>query len=258
MAGVGLLSKELSNQRKLDIAAQLGFSETAYVTVIGDKFRFEYFTPTEEVPLCGHATIAAFVVIRDKFSPSKDTYVIETKSGDLSVTLDGDMIFMEQNNPRFYETIQKSDIAACFDMDFVNDKLPIKIGTTGLRDIILPVKSLETLETMKPNLDEISKISHKFDTVGIHAFCFSEERIICRNFAPRYGIPEESATGTSNCVLAGYLWHNNIRKNEYIFEQGYSLNSPSEIIVRLTTDGDDISRVFVGGAGYVGGKKSVK
>jgi len=81
---------------------------------------------------------------------------------------------------------------------------------------MLPVRDLAALETMKPNFNEISAISRNFNTIGIHAFSFDDERIACRNFAPLYDIPEESATGINNCVLASYLWKNNIiPKNEY-------------------------------------------
>ena len=257
-AGVCLLGEALNEQQKMQVAKQLGFSETAYVSAGESGFKLEYFTPAEEVPLCGYATIASFIVMRDKLLLKKDEYTIETKSGNLIVVLDGDMVFMEQNKPQFYETLSKVDVAECFDIDVANDNLPIEIGSTGLRDIMLPIKSLETLEAMNPKFDEISSISRKFDTVGIHAFTFDGERVVCRNFAPLYGVPEESATGTSNCVLASYLWKNNIvRKSEYIFEQGYALNSPSEIIVRLTTFDDNIRKVVVGGKGYLVGENTI-
>jgi len=257
-AGVCLLGEALNHQQKIEVAKQLGFSETAYISTGEKGFKLEYFTPAEEVPLCGHATIASFVVMRDKLPLDKVEYAIETKSGSLTVVLDGDMVFMEQNKPQFYEILSKADVVKCFDIDVVSDSLPIEIGSTGLKDIMLPVKNLETLEAMKPNFDEISSISRKFDTVGIHAFAFNEERIICRNFAPLYDVPEESATGTSNCVLASYLWRNNIaRKSEYTFEQGYTLDSPSEIIVRIKTISDNIQTIAVGGKGYLVGEKLI-
>ncbi|MCL2588381.1 MAG: PhzF family phenazine biosynthesis protein [Oscillospiraceae bacterium] len=257
-AGVCLLSEALNEQQKITIAKQLGFSETAFISAGKTGFKLEYFTPAEEVPMCGHATIASFVVMRDKLALNNDTYIIETKSGDLSVRLDGDMVFMEQNKPEFFETLSKMDVAECFDIDVTSEKFPIEIGSTGLRDIMLPVRSLEVLEAMNPNFNEISSISRKFDVVGIHAFSLDGGRIVCRNFAPLFDIPEESATGTSNCVLASYLWRNNIeRKSEYTFEQGYTLGSPSEIIVHLTTSGDDIRNVFVGGKGYLVGEKQI-
>ena len=257
-AGVCLLGETLNEQQKIAVAKQLGFSETVYISMGKNGFKLEYFTPAEEVPLCGHATIAAFVVMRDKLALDKDRYMIETRSGILSVTLDGNMVFMEQNKPEFFETLSKTDVAKCFDIDAVSDNLPIEIGSTGLRDIMLPVRNLEVLEAMNPNFDEISSISRKFDVVGIHAFTFEGRRIVCRNFSPLFDVPEESATGTSNCVLASYLWRNSIvRNSEYTFEQGYNLGSPSEIIVRLSASGDTINEVLVGGTGYLAGEKLV-
>jgi len=77
----------------------------AGVCLYGDKL--EYFTPAEEVPLCGHATIASFVVMRDKSMLGKNEYTIETKSGSVSVILDSTMVFMKQSKPLFYETLSK-------------------------------------------------------------------------------------------------------------------------------------------------------
>ena len=270
-AGVCLLGEALNRQQKQVIAKEMGFSETVFISA-GDRqtFKLEYFTPAEEVPLCGHATIAAFIVMRDKLSLKRDNFIIETKSGSLEVNLDGDMVFMQQNKPGFFEMLSKNDVAKCFTCvsgrgvgedvfeSVADEKLPIEIGSTGLRDIMLPIKSVSVLEAMVPNFDEISEVSRKFDTVGIHAFAIEGERIVCRNFAPLYDIPEESATGTSNCVLASYLWKSDvIRKNEYRFEQGYTLGSPSEIIVRLEICDGAIVNIKAGGCGYIIGEKTV-
>jgi PhzF family phenazine biosynthesis protein len=103
---------------------------------------------------------------------------------------------------------------------------------------------------MTPREGEITELSRKCDAVGIHAFALRGERILCRNFAPLYGIPEEAATGTANCALAGYLHrHGILRKKAYRMEQGQSLGSPSEIRVRVAAEDGEISRIYVGGKG---------
>ncbi len=86
----------------------------------------------------------------------------------------------------------------------------------------------------------------------MHLYTFNNNRIICRNFAPLYDINEETATGTSNGALACYLYENNyLRKKVYLFEQGYSLQSPSEILVKLATNSENsIEKVYVGGKEY--------
>ncbi|MDR0931193.1 MAG: PhzF family phenazine biosynthesis protein [Clostridiales bacterium] len=261
-AGVFLESEGLSRTQKMQISKELGYAETAFVSAPTEPqadFKFEYFTPSEEVPLCGHATVAAFTVLREKGLLTKENIRLQTKEATLDIVVTADKVLMQQNNPIFAETLQPDEFKNCFDIEVTNESLPIQVVSTGLRDIMLPIKSRTTLDAMNPNFTEITTISEKYDTVGIHAFVIDNGKIVCRNFAPRYHVPEESATGTSNCALACYLYHNGIiKQNNYTFEQGYSLNSPSVINVTLATNGDDITKVVVGGSGYVVEDKVVK
>lgn len=98
----------------------------------------------------------------------------------------------------------------------------------------------------------MKEISKYYNVVGMHLYTFNDNRIICRNFAPLYDINEEAATGTSNGALACYLYEQHyLQKEVYVFEQGYSLHSPSEILVKLATDSENkIEKVYVGGKGY--------
>ena len=260
-AGVCLLREQLNDNQKKKIALELGYAETAYISAPnqdGANFKLEYFTPAEEVPLCGHATIAAFTVMRELKLLRKDNNNIQTKSGILSIRLESNMIYMEQNKPQFFEKIDSSIFENCFDNEVVSRDFPIQIVSTGLRDIMLPIVSLDKLNSMKPNFEEIKRISKEYDTIGIHAFIIQDNRIIVRNFAPLYDVPEESATGTANCALACYLYENDIlKKSEYTFEQGYSLNEPSEIIVKLEIESNSIEKVIVGGSGYIVGEKEI-
>ena len=109
-------------------------------------------------------------------------------------------------------------------------------------------------------MEEISAISKEKNVVGIHAFTLVKDKTvtaICRNFAPLYGIDEESATGTSNCALACYLFKHGQRQHQYIFEQGYHLNNISQIIVRMNYENQLIKNVFVGGYGYLDCRKTM-
>lgn len=249
-AGVVLYKNDLTETDKKKIAKELGYAETAFINN-SDKadFKIEYFTPAEEVPLCGHATIASFGVLKYLNKLSKKNYTIETKSGILEISLEDDEIFMEQNIPVFYETIDYEEIRKCFDLDCVDKKNPISIVSTGLKDILVPIKNEDILNGLTPNFDEITKISKKYDVVGTHLYTFNNDRIICRNFAPLYDVDEESATGTSNCALAGLLFMKVDMKNkQYVFEQGYSLNSPSIIKVKIySSDNKKIDKIVVGG-----------
>ena len=251
LAGVVLSSEGLDEEQKIAIANKLGYSETVFVTKssIAD-FKLKYFTPASEVPLCGHATIATFALMQHLELLDQTTYSFESKVGVLEITIDGGKIFMEQSKPQYFDIIEKDELAKCFDSEYISEQYPIQIVSTGLPDIIVPIKDEEMLTALTPNFAEIAKISRKYDKAGIHAFVLQGERIICRNFAPLYDIPEESATGTANCALVSYLYKHGIKRmDEYTIEQGYSLNLPSEITVRITCDNDEISRIFVGGYG---------
>lgn len=249
-AGVVLFNEDLSDKDKKKIAKELGYAETAFINN-SDKadYKIEYFTPAEEVPLCGHATIASFGVLKHLVKLAKKNYTIETKSGRLGITIENDEIFMEQNIPAFYEDVEYDEIKNCFDLDCISKEHPISIVSTGLKDILVPIKNEEILHRLSPNFEEITKISKKYSVVGTHLFTFTGEKIICRNFAPLYDVNEESATGTSNCALAGLLFMKlNLKRKLYIFEQGYSLNLPSTIKVKIDSfDGEKIDKISVGG-----------
>lgn len=259
-AGVVLNRPDLTVRQKMDIAKELGYSETAFVldSEVAD-FKLQYFTPTDEVPLCSHATIATFATLNLLGKLNKSHYTIETKAGILNIEVQEDgLIFMQQNCPEYYNILEPDLFSKCLDGDTIDCTLPIQTVSTGLKDILYPMKSIQHLENLKPNFQEMSELSKKLDVVGIHAFTLlnnSDITAICRNFAPLYGIDEESATGTANCALACYLYKHYEKKSQYIFEQGYNLGQISQIVVNLTVKEDTIDAVYVGGYGYLVCKK---
>ena len=259
-AGVVLDSRDLMPAKMMAIAKDLGYSETAFLTEsdVAD-FKVRYFTPTEEVPLCGHATIATFSILNSLGRLSKDAYTIETKAGSLNIRIEKDgMIFMEQNRPTYFETLKPDIFARCLEDRFIDTALPIQIVSTGLKDIMLPVDTKEHLERLNPNFKNMVNLCCDQDVVGIHAFALTggaETTAICRNFAPRYGINEESATGTSSCALACYLFQHYKQQSQYVFEQGFNLGSVSRLVVNITHQGSSIDTVHVGGYGHLVCKK---
>lgn len=261
-AGVVLNSRDLMPAKMMAIAKDLGYSETAFLMESNTaNFKIRYFTPTEEVPLCGHATIAAFSILNSLGQLGKDAYTIETKAGTLNIRTEEDgMIFMEQNRPTYFETLTPNIFAGCLESRFIDTALPIQIVSTGLKDIILPVDSKEHLERLNPNFTNMVSLCCDQDVVGIHAFALTggaETTAICRNFAPRYGIDEESATGTSSCALACYLFQHYKRQPQYIFEQGFNLNSVSRLVVNITHQDSSIDTVHVGGYGHLVCRKTL-
>lgn len=258
-AGVVLFEEDLTISQKMMIAKQLGYAETAFITKSQNAdYTFEFFTPKEEVDLCGHATIGAFVILKYLDILSKNHYTIETKSGILAITIKDDRFFMEQVKPAFYDILSPDELTDCFDRQLIDTQYPIQIVSTGLKDILVPIKSEADLNALKPNFEKIKEISRFYDVIGMHLYTFAKERILCRNFAPLYDINEEAATGTSNGALACYLHKEQMKKETYLFEQGHSLQSPSEIVVTLAENAqNEIENVYVGGKGYYLGMKDL-
>lgn len=257
-AGVVLDADFLSAHDMQKIAAKVGFSETAFVKKSNKAdFKVAFFTPNEEVDLCGHATIATFYLLANKGIIQIGEYTQETRAGILKVECRNDnVIYMNQRNPEFYEILDKKEIANTLNIneDDIMNELPIQIVSTGLRDILIPIKSLETLYKIKPDFDKISYVSKKQDVIGYHLFTLETEydsTAHCRNFAPLYSIPEEAATGTSNGALSCYLYKYGfiLGKNaeNLVFEQGYSMKKPSEVLSSLIIHNQKINEVKVGG-----------
>ena len=261
-AGVVLGRSELTSVQKAAIAKEMGYSETAFV-LDSDKadFKLQYFTPTEEVPLCGHATIAAFSTLKLLNMLDKTDCTIETETGILNIHIKDDgLILMEQNCPAYLEVLDSDIFTGCIERNFIDQRFPIQIVSTGLNDVMLPVDSAENLEQLSPDFEMIANMSKAKEVVGVHAFTMikgSDVTAICRNFAPLYGIDEESATGTASCALACYLFKYYKQQLQYVFEQGHNMGEISRIVVNLSYHENVIDSVFVGGYGYLLGKRSL-
>lgn len=261
-AGVVLGRSELTSVQKAAIAKEMGYSETAFV-LDSDKadFKLQYFTPTEEVPLCGHATIAAFSTLKLLNMLDKPDCTIETEAGILNIHIKDDgLILMEQNRPAYLEVLDSDIFTGCIERNFIDHRFPIQIVSTGLNDVMLPINSVEHLEQLSPDFEMIANMSKEKKVVGVHAFTMIKESdvtAICRNFAPLYGIDEESATGTANCALACYLFKYYKQQSQYVFEQGHNMGDISRIVVNLSYHENVIDSVFVGGYGYLLGKRSL-
>jgi PhzF family phenazine biosynthesis protein len=266
-AGVVLEADDLSDKQMLTIAAEIGFSETAFVAksnLADGKVRF--FTPAAEVDLCGHATIATYFLMGSTGILRPGCYTQETRAGILPIEIRPDgAVFMDQNLPQFLDCVDKAELADSLRISeeaFLPD-LPARIVSTGLRDILIPVKSIKQLLNIQPDFQKVAGISRKYGVIGYHLFTLEtvgKAAAHCRNLAPLYEIPEEAATGTSNGALACYLFHEGLiaeNAGELVFEQGYSMGRPSEIRAELTVDGGEIRRVRVGGTARDIGEKRI-
>lgn len=259
-AGVALLEREENfpdDAFLQQVAAELKHSETAFVKRQGpDAFQIRYFTPEGEVDLCGHATIAAFTVLRETGEVAPGTCRAFTLAGELGIQVSPSAVWMDMAPPvevRSFSRQEAEGLYAAYGLsleDMPEDLAPQAVST-GLCDILLPVRSAAALEHAVQNETEVIRLSKLYQVVGVHMFYPTLERgetAHCRNFAPLYAIPEEAATGTSNGALTYYLYrHGKLRAGEENrFLQGEHMGKPSEILSRLE-ERDGAVTVQVGG-----------
>lgn len=274
-AGVVILEKgaafpEEEVMRKT--AAELRYSETAFISQTAEKeFHIRYFTPAAEVDLCGHATIGSFFALADaglvKFGSS---YLCNTLAGRLNIDLSNGSVLMDMGVPQAIDRI--TDKAALHELYAImgireEKQGEVTVGTkvtvgetetvlipemisTGLPDIMMPVRSEEELAVITPDFPALTKLSERYEVVGVHAFTVNTQdgAVHCRNFAPLYDIDEEAATGTSNGALTYYLYKNGLLSpgTDNLFIQGEAMDRPSKITSRLTAVSDNI-KIQVGG-----------
>ncbi len=252
-AGVVIDAEHLSDSDMLTIAKRVNYSETAFLLPSKEAdFKLRYFTPTTEVNLCGHATIAAFNLLRNMERVEKKPYTIETKEGILTVIIEDERVNLQLKKPIFGKPIDKNRFTSALNLDpsIVAD-LPIQTVSTGITEIYVPVKTLKQLHDLAPDEETIKTVCQSHDALGMYFFTLDTKHnqdAHGRNFLPLVGIYEESATGTAGGALACYL-HKYVTKDqtEYRFEQGYAMFKPSQIEVTLFVKNHEIDDLYVGG-----------
>ena len=256
-AGVALLGEadfpEEGFMRAL--AGELKHSETAFVRRTGeDSFHIRYFTPAEEVDLCGHATIASFTVLRETGAIGPGTYALHTRSGDLSIQVGADAVWMDMAPPadgRSFSEEEQAELYAAYGLSLADrpEGLEAQAVSTGLLDILLPVRDLAALERAEQNEGRSPACRSATAWWGAHVLPpYPRRRGPLPQLRPLYAIPEEAATGTSNGALTYYLYRRGLTAAgaENRFVQGEKMGKPSEILSRLTDGGDGV-KVQVGG-----------
>lgn len=253
-------------------AAELRYSETAFIKRLNDKeFNIRYFTPAAEVELCGHATIGSFkALLAGGYIEDNQAYINHTLSGTLNIDVKNGFVLMDMAAPvKIGEISEHEKLRELYDimgLDYDAEKaegvsmIP-QLISTGLPDIMMPVSSLEVLDRIEPDFPALSKLSERYEVVGVHAFTVNCDDATChvRNFAPLYDIDEEAATGTSNGALTYYGYLNGFVKSgdDCMFIQGEKMQRPSAILSHIEADGDNCS-IQVGGSAVILAEGDIK
>ncbi len=267
-AGVVFDSPDLTDDQMRHVSKVLKVSETAFVFPSKKAdYKVRFFSPTVEVDLCGHATIATFFTMAlNGFFDGTCRVTQETNAGVLPVHIlffddKIDRVMMTQSRPIYKNiSLDISELVGSLKIkkDDVDSSLPNQIVSTGLFTLPVCVKSFDVLKHMKPDFVKIKKLCKKIGAGSIHVFTFEtiESRSVyhARNFAPMYGINEDPVTGTANGAVCCYLVKNGIiHEKNLVCEQGDIIGKPGRVYVEVGK-----GFVRVGGKARVVEEKEIK
>ncbi len=258
----------LTTQEMQQIAKEINFSETTFILspeLNNGGYDVRIFTPAKELPFAGHPTLGTAFVLQQKIGQPVEELVLNLQVGQIPVTLTyassmsgaliPDLLWMRQNPPVFGERLAAESVASVLGLDAsdIDGRFPVQEVSTGVPFIIVPLKTLEALQRIQVNLDQLFSLVERLAAKDIFVFCpetrHAQNQFSARMFAPLLGIPEDPATGSANGCFAGYL-------SQYAYlgtalvdgrvEQGYEMGRPSLLLLKAQKHEDTIE-VSVGG-----------
>ncbi len=202
-AGVCPLEQWLPDEVMQHIAAENNLAETAFFIPKGTDFELRWFTPTTEVELCGHATLASAHVLFREMGYERDTIHFHTRfSGTLTVTRDRDLYIMDFPADELEETdIPASLIPA---LGAIPEDL-----YKGKTDYLLIFETQEEIERINPDFNAIRQLDARGVIVSAPG---KETDFVSRFFAPRVGVDEDPVTGSAHTSLTPY-WAKRLNQN---------------------------------------------
>lgn len=203
-AAVVVLDGPRDDAWRRDVAAEFNLSETAFLEPAGEAWKLRWFTPTVEVALCGHATLAAAHALWSwsRLAPSAPA-VFETKSGRLEARRDGEFIILDLPALPPKQVTPPKGLLACV------RETPLWLGETD-QEFVLEMDSEETVRRAAPDLVVLKGLMKK----GLVLTAPSRRAaydVVSRCFYPSQGIDEDPVTGSAHCAL-GPFWSERLKK----------------------------------------------
>lgn len=227
-----LLERAAEDAWMQQVAAEMNLSETAFVYPEGVGFRLRWFTPTVEVDLCGHATLASAHALWELQQVAPENAIhFYTRSGELIARRDGQWIELDFPASPVVQTQATSALEDALGV------LPLFVGENLLKYVLVEVATEAEVRQLDPNFAQLADLP--FHGAIVTSRVKGEYDFVSRFFAPRMGIPEDPVTGSAHCALAPY-WGRKLKKMQMV---GYQA-SPRGGVVRVRREGE---RVILGG-----------
>ncbi len=214
------------------LAREMNLSETAFLTRQGDGYSLRWFTPTVEIDLCGHATLASAHVLWELGHLAPEAQArFHTRSGLLTAERRGDWI--EMNFPA-----EPAEPAAAPDgLEEALRAKPLYVGKNSF-DYLVELESEEVVRALKPDLEQVGKLPARGLMVTARASSPGFD-FVSRFFGPQSGVAEDPVTGSAHCCLGPY-WKKKLGKDEFVAYQASARGG----VVRVRVEGN---RVILGG-----------
>jgi len=206
------------------LAAENNLAETAFLVAAGDDFCIRWFTPTVEVPLCGHATLASAAVVMERLQPGRQGVVFQSRSGPLTVRRTSPGYVMDFPALATHPVEQPPGLAAALGIT------PLEVVADTSRYLCL-LSSAAVVRQVSPDMAGIARLDRPSIVVtapGDEGYDF-----VSRHFAPAKGIPEDPVTGAAHCALAPY-WAQRLGKTAFLAYQ--ASRRGGEVRCRLVGD----------------------
>ena len=262
-------AKGLSDGEMLAIAREMNISETTFVLPPSDptaNYRNRIFTPGGEIPFAGHPSLGtAYVAAMEGILPLKDGVVEARQEVGIGVlpleihARDGlvEKVVMTQGTPSVGPRLRNVDgLAKALGIkprDIAGTNLLPQKASTGIPSLQVPVRSLDLVRTMAPDMQRLGAILRQVDPgAGAYVWTFEAEGdadLHARGFFPQFGVPEDPATGSAAGACGAYLAANERlpAKEWFVIEQGIEVHHPSRIEVSVAVEGRQPTAVRVAG-----------
>ena len=220
-AAVMPMESFLSDAVLQSIASENNLAETAFLVPYRGDYRVRWFTPTTEVPLCGHATLASAAVVMERLEIGRSMVVFHSASGPLTVNRVDSKYVMD------FPTRSAEPVSTPPGMADALGVVPIEVCANAFNYLAL-LENARVVRTLSPNMEAIARMDR--NGVIVTAPGDAEYDFVSRYFAPAKGIPEDPVTGGAHCMLVPY-WAK--RSGKTRFRAYQASRRGGEIICRL-------------------------
>lgn len=278
-AGVVANADGLTDSQMQAIARELNNAETAFILrpeAEDHDVRVRFFTPSVEVPSCGHATVSAhYVRALENRLPAGRVYqriglgvlpvdILESK-GDYRIVMTQGEVDVSPDLPSGVRDSVASALGLTApDLD---NRCPVRTASTGHGKVMIGIRSRQTLNRLEPDMSGLARISREIGCNGFFVFTFDggDDEVLThgRMFAPAIGVPEDPVTGNANGPLGAYLVKTGLIRAKgdmvrFRGKQGEAMGRPGLVDVEVDVHGGEPVRVRISGDAVVAFKTEIR